>query len=166
MLIRLSTEKDREDIDALMLMCFGVRSPEKVFTNLNGRYLLAYEDNRLVGMTGLLWSEEYEAFELDWTCTRPDYRKQGVMHKLFDRVCNFTDEKIYCSCWRFGGNEKVNLHSLMKDYGFEEVLRPRAAWRCGVNCSLDFICCGRGNKGTDCYCYEDLYIRKARTTNV
>ena len=163
MFIRLSTIKDEKAIEKLMNICFGKREPDKVFKNLQGRYLLVFEDDKLVGMTGLYWSDEYNAFEMDWTCTHPEYRKQGIMHELFKRICNYTDEKIYCSCWRFGGNEKINLYSLMKDFGFEEVLRPRVAYRCGVNCSVDFICQGRNDKGLNCYCYEDLYVRKART---
>lgn len=174
MYIRFSTEDDKEDIYELMMLCFGDMNHCGVLENLNGRYLLTFdsETGKLIAMTGLLWSEEYKAYEVDWTCTHPQYQKTGVMHELFRRICSLTDEDIYCSCWRLPDKPHVNLYSLMKDFGFEEVVRCRVTWDSEHNCQS-----GRGNgfcvaqrshveQGVclreHCKCYEDLWLRRAK----
>ena len=164
MYIRLSRNDDKEQIRILMRLCFGERKEDKVFDNLQGRYLLAFENGQLIGMTGLYYSDEYKAYEMDWTCTRPEYRHKGIMHELFRRICSFTDEDIYCSCWRLNGNEQVNLHSLMRDFGFKEVVRNRVSWQRPYNCKDDFYCVNCS--GDECRCYEDLYIRCNKHRNL
>lgn len=158
MYARLSKLDDKEKIDELMKLCFGEREDYKVFENLSGRYLLAFDDDKLVAMTGLYYNKEYNWYEMDWTCTHPDYQHKGVMHELFARICSYTDEDIYCSCWRLGGNEHVNLHSLMRDFGFVEVVKNRFTWRKSYNCNLFCVNCN----GNDCKCYEDLYLRRKK----
>lgn len=170
MFIRLSTINDTNAIGDLMHECFGDRDEEDVLTCINGRYLLAFENNKLVAMTGLLWSEQYNGFEIDWTCTAVEYRCKGIMHELFKRLCTLTDEGIYCSCWRYDYDGTVNLQSLMDDFGFKEVLRPRVSYDTDYNCA-----CGKygycvhqqvtntvnGIEREHCSCYEDLYYRPA-----
>lgn len=163
MYIRLSKEEDKERIRELMMMCFGERKEYKVFDKLVGRYLLAFDGDKLVGMTGLYYSEEFKAYEMDWTCTHPEYRKTGVMHELFTRLCSLTDEDIYCSCWRLVEHGNVNLYSLMRDFGFEEAVRQRYSWARPYNCKEDFHCVNC--KGENCRCWEDLYIRRGKNCN-
>lgn len=172
MYIRFSRETDKDEIRELLGTSFGSREHLGVLENLNGRYLLAFEDDELVAMTGLMWESEYNAYDVDWTCTHPDYRKRGIMHELFKRICSLTDEKIYCSCWRIGDNEHVNLHSLMNDFGFKEVIKNRGTWDSRYNCeSARKHCCimqkCQRNHGVlvpvPCRCYEDLYLREAIT---
>ena len=80
------------------MLCFEDKDHCNILENLNGRYLLAFDEDNLLGMTGLTWSDEYAAYEVDWTCTHPKHQKEGVMHELFKRMCALTDEDIYCSC--------------------------------------------------------------------
>ena len=172
MFIRFSKDDDKEQIRELTMLCFGDRDHCGILENLNTRYLLAFDDEGgLLGMTGLTWSEEYTAYEVDWTCTHPKCQKQGVMHELFKRMCALTDEDIYCSCWRLPGKEKINLYSLMRDFGFEEVIKPRVTWDSRYNCTAGKtkycvaqkaqLIHGTSVKRVPCRCYEDLYLRKS-----
>lgn len=171
MFIRFSTKEDREQIRELTMLCFGDRDHCNILENLHGRYILAFDDeNVLLAMTGLIWSEEYKGYEVNWTCTHPDFQKKGIMHELFKRICSLVDQNIYCSCWRKSENENINLHGLMKDFGFQEVIRNRVTWDSCYNCKAgrDAFCVA--NKShvengklikVSCRCYEDLYLRKS-----
>lgn len=170
MYIRFSREDDKPSIEYLFSLGFGDRThyPD-AFTDLDGKYLLAFTDeNQLIAMTGLTWSDEYQGYEVNWTCTHPDYRRKGVMHELFKRICGLTDEPIYCSCWRVGNNEYPNLYALMKDFGFTEVIRNRVTWDSEYNCRCARKFCAyrkvkmvNGKRIKEpCRCYEDLYLRE------
>lgn len=162
MVIRLSRDTDKDNIESLMGMCFGYRND--ALHDLQGRYLLAcdyIDDNEIiVAMTGLIWSDNYSGYEIDWTCTHPDYRNNGIMHTLFARLLSLTDEDVYCSCWRLNNNNFVNLSSLMFDFDFKEVINTRVTWKRPYNCKSTNHCvyCKSDN---ECTCYEDLYLRKA-----
>ena len=169
--IRFSRSSDKEQIKRLTMLCFGDRDHYDILKNIeNQRYLLAFTNGMLVAMTGLIWSNEYNGLEVDWTCTHPDYQHKGIMHNLFERICTLTDEDIYCSCWRYDGFKEVNLHSLMRDFGFEAVLEPRVTWDTYYNCSCgrNGYCCHQTKSISSagiitknhCRCYEDLYIRR------
>lgn len=172
MFIRFSTEKDKPQICELIKLCFDGRENHNGIKDLNGRYLLAFDKEcNVLAMTGLMWSNEYNAYEIDWTCTHPKHRKSGIMHELFKRICALTDEAIYCSCWRLSDDRKINLYSLMRDFGFQEVITNRATWDVKYNCTCGAgtYCMGRKSKTTSdslekssCRCYEDLYLREAR----
>lgn len=172
MFIRLSTYADKSKICELTMLCFGDGDHCNILKNLNGRYLLAFDDeNNLLAMTGLIWNKEYESYEIDWTCTHPEYQKKGIMHELFKRICSLTDEDIYCSCWRLSGKEKVNLYSLMECFGFKEIIRNRVTWDSQYNCTAGkkTYCAAQKSqlvRGTciklACRCYEDLYYRKGK----
>ena len=170
MYIRFSKESDREEIKDLLMKCFGDHNESCTLNNLNGRYLLAFDDSEMNGgnllaMTGLIWVNEYHGYEIDWTCTHPKYQGKGIMHELFKRVCDLTDENIYCSCWQLWYKEDVNLHSLMKDFGFEEVIRNRVTWDSRYNCKAGASGCCVEQASPWCRCYEDLYLRKKKVPN-
>lgn len=170
MFIRFSKEEDKEQIRELIMLSFGGRDHCNVLENLKGRYLLAFdEEDHLLGMTGLIWEDEYNAYGVDWTCTHPEHRNKGVMHELFKRICALTDEDIYCSCWRQSNKEKINLYSLMHDFGFEEVIKNRVTWDSRYNCKSGRcgVCVAQKSHiehgkliQKPCRCYEDLYLRR------
>lgn len=164
MYIRYSRESDKESIERLFTACFGdSRHYPDAFENLQGRYLLAFtSDNTLIAMSGLYWSEDYQAYEIDWSCTAPKNRGDGVMHELFKRLCSLTDEPIYCSCWRLEHHEHPNLYGIMKDFGFKEVINRRVTWVNGHNCHCNKLECVSKNLEGTCECYEDLYLREGR----
>lgn len=153
--IRYSRKSDLESIENLVLKCFGPRPGYGVTDNLQGRYLVAIKDDKIVAMSGLSSKTTYaNGVEVDWTCTDPAYRNTGIMKELFDRLVASTDENIYCSCLRVGNNEYVNLHKHMQMFGFEKIMDSIKHYAKGVLC-FDCPWCH-----SDCECYEDLYLRK------
>ena len=165
MFVRLSREEDKEIIEQLLESSFGNRNHFGALDNLLGRYLLAFIDDKLVAMTGLYYIEDYKHFEIDWTCTHPSYRGRGIMHELFNRICNLTDEPIYCSCWREPNKDVINLYSLMVAFNFKEVMKPRVTWdsRYNCDCGKTGFCVAQKRENETrqpCRCYEDLWVRE------
>jgi GNAT superfamily N-acetyltransferase len=163
-MIRYSKESDREDIKRLVKLCFGNRDGYGIYDgNISGKYILYFtEDGVLVAMTGLCSDSDYgdNCAEIIWTCTHPDYRHQGIMHKLFERMLATTDERIYCSCWKLGTRDKVNLHWLMVDFGFELVLEKHKYAEYPHKCNVGHTC--PYWRGTGCSCSENLYVRRGK----
>ncbi len=158
--IRKSTQEDREMIKHLMQLCFGSYKELEPYANLDGRYYLYLKDGILVAMTGLTSDSEYGHLEVDWTCTHPSYQNGGYMQELFTKMMDGVDEDVYCSCWRLPNKDKVNLHAIMSSFGFKEVVRSRVHWKVPHNCFRDYeggcVC----YTGAGCECYEDLYLRE------
>lgn len=157
---RLSNEDDKILIQQLMWMCFGDKKNLEPYEHLQNRYYLYFKDNNLVAMTGLTSNSEYGHLEIDWTCTHPKYRHNGYMQELFNVMLDNVREPVYCSCWRLQYNNKANLHTIMSLFNFKEVIHSRIHWKVPHNC---FRCYKGGCSyctGSDCECYEDLYLRK------
>ena len=159
-LYRWSRESDIEEITNLLKLCFGDRRGTNAYEHIPGRYLCCIMDNKIVAITGLCFWSEFGKLEIGWTCTHPDYRHMGIMQELFKRIVATTDEDIYCSCWRIGGNPEVNLHTLMKMFDFEMVI-PNLQNRnskifceqtCKEHCSF--------YDARGCNCANDLFVRK------
>lgn len=160
--IRKSKQSDKGAISELFLLCYGYdwefMSP---LTYLDDRYYLLFDDGILVAMTGLSYSDEYEALEVDWTCTHPDYRHKWYMQMLFSRMLASINEDVYCSCWRLSTKKVPNLDSLMIMFGFEKVMDCRHHWQAPYNCHCSNTC--KFSRGLECDCYEDLYLRSRCT---
>lgn len=158
-MIRKSTSADKEIIQRLLELCFGVRNDYEPYSNLYDRYYLYFENDVLVAMTGLTSNSEFKHLEIDWTCTHPDYRNKGYMQELFKVMLSDISEPVYCSCWRLQNKDKANLYTIMNMFGFEEVVHSRVHWKVPYNCFRDYdgrctYCTGFG-----CECYEDLFLR-------
>lgn len=159
-MFRLSTKNDEVSIKLLLKECFG-SFPIKngALDNLDGRYLLYRNDDtgEILGMTGLIRSDKLNALEVDWSCVKPNCRKQGIMHDLFSRMCHLTDEKIYCYCWRLSKDGETAMKSIMKDFHFQEVIHECHSYKYNVNCFKYGSCiyCNR----QECRCWQDLYVR-------
>ena len=67
---RRSNKSDKNDILKLIESRFGNRDSYGVTDNLDGRYLLAFDDNDLIAMTGLIDGGFYAGPEIDWTCIK------------------------------------------------------------------------------------------------
>lgn len=160
MIIRKSKKNDKNIINELFMTCYGYDwnfiSP---LTDLEDRYYLLFNDDKtLIAMTGLCYSDEYEALEIDWTCTHPDYRHKGYMQMLFREMLKNIKENVYCSCWRLSTKEVPNLNTLMVLFGFEKVIDHRHHWQAPYNCHCSETC--KFGRGENCDCYEDLYLRR------
>ncbi len=170
MYIRFSRESDKSQIALLTALVFGNIDADDALTNLDNRYLLAFDNDKLAAMTGITWNSEYGGNEIEWTCTHPKYRKRGIMSELFRRICELTDEDIYCSCLRLCGHRKVNLHAIMKAFNFKLVKKNDKVWSTSSNCNSGKTkyCSLQKSHMEDkrlvrekCMCHEDMYVRKA-----
>lgn len=162
-MIRLSTEDDENIIRELIDLCFGVRAHSHIFNDLNGRYYLYFEKDKLVAMSGINRTTDCcDKLEVDWTCTHPDYQGQGYMQKLFRVMLTDIDpnEDIYCSCWHWFNRDQINLKSVMKAFRFKLILEPRIHYKVPHNCRARQASDCKGWQGESCECYEDLYLRK------
>lgn len=163
MFVRYSVSKDYNVIKALVLKCFGGLDLGEILENIEGRYLLAFDGSRLVGMSGLMYNKQYGALEIDWSCVVPDMRRQGIMTNLISRLVGTTDESIYCSCWRLEDKEYPNMYNVLSRFGFKEVMKPRVTWDTRFNCGKGEYECpcvvGSARARGVCRCYEDLYVR-------
>ena len=163
--IRLSVANDSVNIRNLVSKCFGSVDADKAIENVQGRYVVAVLGGRIVAITGLKFSKEYVGYELDYTCTEPEYQNNGIMHKLFSRLMFITDEKIYCSNLRIRGVKHTFMDSLLRDFGFKLALKDRVKYSSNLNCkkSCKVNGCKFSQFGDSCYCAEDLYIREDRS---
>lgn len=155
MYIRYSRLSDEDDIRFLMNKCFGPREAHGVYSNLNGRYLLAFEGGKLAAMSGLNANTTYgDGVEIDWTCTDPSFRGCGVMRVLLERLISTTDEDVYCSCWRIGTNAKVNMSKHMETFNFVKIMDSVKHYANGI------VCPQCPYEHHNCECFEDLYLRR------
>lgn len=159
-MIRKSTTDDREIVKQLLELCFGKRTDCEQYNNLDGRYYLRFENDNVVAITGLTAKSEFKHLEVDWTCTHPDHRHKGYMQELFAEMLNGVHDSVYCSCWRLSNSDRVNLHTLMDMFGFEEVVHSRVHWKIPHNCFRDYEGGCPNYTGNGCECYEDLFLRK------
>lgn len=160
-MIRYSREEDKEQIKELIVACFGnAKENYDACTNLDGRYLVYELMGSIVAMTGFYFHSKYPGVEIDWTCTHPDFRRRGYIHELFKRLVSTTDEDIYCSCWRYLGNDKVNLQSVMDAFGFICVMPECEHYSGQYNCTRVNGCINNHSESNQCECYEDLYLRR------
>jgi|GEM_PF-3433964 len=157
---RWSRDSDLEEIKKLLITCFGDNANTNAYDNIDGRYLLCLVNGKIVAMSGLCHKSNIspDAVEITWTCTHPDYRHQGIMQNLFEKLLNTTNQDIYCYCWKIGDKSFVNLHDLMDIYGFEKI-------KSNLNEKENKICpnaskekCAYYNE--NCKCCEDLFLRK------
>lgn len=155
--IRQATEVDLPQLKELMLLSFGPREGEdSSVSDQTTKYIVYVIDDKVVAMTGLVYSEEFKSLEIAWTCTHPDCRGKGYMHELFNTLLSDVKEKVYCSCWHLSNKEHINLYKLMRDFGFKQVLDSRVGYAYGHNCYRDCVC----RTKPDCTCKEELYLRQ------
>ena len=156
---RRSTVADKEAITQLILKCFGNREGWEEGVS-EGRFLCAFDESRLVGITGIHISDAYRGYLVDMTCVDKEYRCRGIatvlIMKEIQRVGVEAD--IYCDCWAIGKGNNIHLRHAMELLGFELVIqnhsRTVAAYE--TFCAKHCVMCH-----SSCMCRDDLYIRRA-----
>lgn len=156
---RKSTTKDTKNMIELLNKCFGAYpwKFKNALDDLNGRYLLAFNEDKLVAMSGITTKSIYTSYEIDWTCTDPNFQGKGIMTELLTRLINNLpkDEKpVYCSCWRFGWEEKVNMFKVMERIGAVEVVHNENSVLAPIRMECTECAYAREK---ECTCYTDLY---------
>lgn len=154
---RMSKEKDYEDIKKLLDTCFGDRTAFGVLEHLDDRYLLAFDNKKLIGMTGISTSKNLNGYEIDWTCVLPEYRRHGLITDMISQCIKDCTDRVYCSCWRMSNTDRVNLQHAMNSLGFNRVIKYYKSY----NSEHNNFCekCVLYNKQSVCSCYEDLYLK-------
>ena len=114
-LFRKTTENDRVQLEKLFQECFGDMAKKNgALSWIEGRYVVAElhtdctskEVNfppKIVAVSGILGLEhsDYNGYEITWTCTTKEYRKQGLVVEILKRCENeLPDDEIplYCDC--------------------------------------------------------------------
>jgi GNAT superfamily N-acetyltransferase len=156
---RKSTQQDFIAIDRLLKTCFGDRFKYGALDNLDDRYLLAFHNNRLIGITGLtVNSPLFNGAEIDWTCLLPEYRGYGIIVNMISQVIEGCSQDIYCSCLRLHNSDKINLHHSMEALGFQCIVKNHKTFNSKYHPACN-DCIYKSD--VKCVCYEDLYLRKA-----
>lgn len=162
--VRQSTRSDYDAIYELLIECFGERNkfdPQLKAEIANGNYLVATDHGNIVATLGLCYSHMLKARELTCVCTRPPYRGQGIMRKLFTEIVKYFQfgEKVYCSATREQHKPNANLYNLLTSFQFKEIERPHYIWTNTLNCRETFgkKCALHTTRGC-CTCYEDLWV--------
>lgn len=159
MRVRYSRKSDEAEIKDLLYKSFGeMVELEGAYEGIDrGRYLLAEIDGEIAAVTGLCFDEEFSGYQITWSCTKPEYRRKGIMTALIKRLIAVTDEDIYCSCWRIGENKRINLYMPMINNEFEKVVANTLTHSVNHNCDSKKDCPYRTK---NCFCSNDLYLRK------
>ena len=153
---RKSTVNDKEAISAIIAERFGVR--DDALENLDNRYLLCFDGDKLVAMSGCNQSDRFKGFEIDWSCTSKEYEGKGIMSDMFGMVMKDAKCPIYCSCWRMHDNDYCNLIKIMRKYGFTNAVPNRVKFSTRHNnCASICVEC---KDLSNCYCCKDLYIKE------
>lgn len=158
--IRWSATKDKDAISHIIHECFGYgRRDDDHLGNLEGRYLLAEVDGKVVGMTGIAPSEDHGGEEVDYTAVLPEYRRNGIMDKLIKELLKDRKEPVWYSAWRFGGHERSNPQTILENNGFKLIKHPWIKWEIPTTCNEKNYSPGcKGRCGEECHCYEDLWL--------
>lgn len=152
---RKSTFDDREKIDKLLKSCFGDRSKYGALDDIDGRYLLAFDGDELIAMTGLSTASAFNGYEIDWTCVSPTYRHNGFITNMIKDCIDGIQKPIYCSCLRLPNKEKINLNHAMNVLGFQLIIKNYKTYD-SKHMKACNDCIYRKDK--QCVCHEDLYI--------
>lgn len=162
MLLRNATDSDKEQLIVLFNECFGnMVENHGDLAWITCRYKVAVVDNRIVAVSGILpiSNSDYNGYEITWTCTTKEYRKQGLQVEILKQCLKELQEDgipLYCDCWLVIDNDRINLYSVMKHFGMSEVLRNRINRK--YPHSKD--CNGCPNENEKCFCCGYLYMKK------
>lgn len=161
---RFSNERDKYEIGELLRICFG-EFPiyNGALYNLDKRYMVAEYEGKIVAVTGILPVERssYTGYEVTWTCTLPEHRKNGlIVHMLGAWEKKLPDDgiPIYCECWHLDDNTYPNLASVMKHLGMTELVRVDWQWMAPHR--KECQTCIYYKAG--CRCHNDLYWKERR----
>lgn len=158
---RKSTSVDTKEISKLFKSCFcDFNAYDKSYDNpvyeLDGRYIVATVDGKIVGMAGVCYDKEKDTYSLDYACVSSEYRNNGITEQLFSIIIPmYEDKEIWFEAWKATWEERAE--SLFKKFGFKQYKKAFKTYvkrfdKCS-NCRYD--------KGADCMCESDLYVHEA-----
>lgn len=151
---RSSEFTDFKKVADLIHQCFGALD-RNVMRPLDGRYLLAFDEEKLAGLVSYPRKDVFIYKDIDLICVSPAYRKQGLAAQLLERVVADLDYTVCISCWRTRGRELPDVHNALVQAGFH-------LWHKSISYTArtDEICNDCPHRTDTCECYDDLYIRE------
>jgi N-acetylglutamate synthase-like GNAT family acetyltransferase len=157
---RKANPTDLYKIQGLCYECFGLKQ-----VTLRTEYLVVaevIETKEIVAVTGILPLDysQFNGYEIDWTCTKPEYRHKGIITDLLNMCINDLEEdtiSVYCSCWHLEDKDKPNLYTPLSSLGF--VYLPELKGHKKYIKGYSYTCKNCINKNKDrCICTEDVMI--------
>ena len=153
---RMSKWEDYAILNNLLLSCFGNMQKYGALDDLENRYLLAFDGDKVVAMTGLKRKSGFNGCEIELTCVHPEYRKNGIAVRMIAEVIRDVKTDIYILCYRVSDKTDIGLKYAMNLLGFKWLTKGYKRY--------ESICSDRCNeciyRREDCTCGEDLYVRK------
>lgn len=160
---RKSKAGDAAEIEALFKSCFydfdaDEESDVNPLYNLDGRYIVAVVDNKIVGISGICYNEKLDRYDVDYLCVQKEYRGNGLTEHMFSMlVPNYEDKEIWFEAWRSTWDARAE--SFFSKFGFKRyqknyLIYAKRFHKCS-NCVLD--------TGADCTCITDLYVHEPAT---
>lgn len=160
MIFRKVTESDIEQIKALLFKCFGEMAEKRGALKCLEKYLVAEDNGKIIAISGIVNKSDslYNGYEIAWTCCEEEYRHKGIVTNILKRCIEKLPNDgapLYCDCWRVNFNDKINLHSTMKNLGMKLFFVNVAAY----NKDYTAVCktCPYRNDSERCHCVVDLY---------
>lgn len=168
-LIREATEADREQIERLFQEGFGnIANRNGALSCIEGQYAVAElhkhyigsdDESEIVAVSGIrdLDHSDFKGYEINWTCTTKEYRKQGLIVQILKKCMDSLKDDgmpLYCDCWKVGAND-ISMKSVMKHLGMHKVVAERIK----RDYSYSTDCSGCPYEDEECFCCVDLYMR-------
>ena len=152
---RRNTASDAEAITALLNECFGYTAMTGARARVDS-YLLAFDGDQLIALTGILDYTDYNGYEVGWTCCKEGYRGLGIATTLLSmelmRIGNTED--VYCEAW--STNNIPHLKHALVNNGF--VVQQEIGRRQQDRYKSCKMCAYRDESGS-CRCSTILYKR-------
>lgn len=69
--------------------------------NLDGRYIVAIVDNKIIGISGIYYNEKLDRYDIDYLCVQKEYRGNGITEHMFSMfIPRYEDKEIWFEAWR------------------------------------------------------------------
>ena len=144
-------------LNNLLFSCFGNMQKYGVLDDLEDRYLLAFDGDKVIAMTGLKRHTDFNGCEIELTCVHSEYRKNGIAVRMLAEIIRNVKTDIFILSYRLPDSSDVTLKYAMNLLGFKALAKGYKRYEsiCSDRCEE----C-RYRKDEYCYCGEDLYVRK------
>lgn len=117
-------------------------------------------ERKIIAISGIVDKSDslYNGYEISWTCCEEEYRHRGIVTNILKQCIEKLPNDgipLYCDCWRINFNDKINLHSTMKNLGMKLFFVNVAVY----NKDYTSVCktCPYRNDSEKCHCVVDLY---------
>lgn len=157
--LRNAIDSDKCQVDFLLESIFGddLDSYNLSRDEYWGHYVVAEKSGEIVAVTGILPPEKsnFVGYEINWTCTKPEFRHKGLCKSLLELEIKETlpdNVPLFCEAWRIGSG-LANLHGVLTSLGFRQV--SENWWSSSDSQTCCFACPMK--QGEHCICHTDIW---------